>query len=79
MQLIACDFLLPREFLVDQFLRNAQSCPGFMGDRLGASQPGIGRAHWPGDSEHLSVTFQHHECGLLIGQPTERRKRHEPI
>jgi hypothetical protein len=65
--------------LANQFPNDAQGCPGFRRKGLGAPEPGIGRADWPCCREHGAAPVKHHEAGILVSQPAERRKRHHPV
>jgi hypothetical protein len=50
-----------------------------MSKGLGSSESSIGRANRAGGSEDGAVSVEHHEGGILICQPAERRERHHPI
>jgi hypothetical protein len=45
-----------------------------MGKGLSASQSSVRWADRAGRGENRAVSFEHHEGGILIGQPAERRK-----
>jgi hypothetical protein len=55
------------------------SDPTLISKRLGTPQSSIGRAYRAGHSKHRAVPFEHHECGVLIGEPAERCQRNETI
>src|SRR6185436_981948 len=46
---------------------------------LGAPQPGVGGGNGSGHDQHLSISLQHRETGVLIGQPAERGERNEAV
>jgi hypothetical protein len=43
-----------------------------MRQRLSAAKSGIGWSDWAGGNESRSISIEHNECGILIGQPAKR-------
>jgi hypothetical protein len=77
--MIVGDSLLSCQLLGDQLPRDLNGSSRVIGKRLSASEPGVGRADWASRGEHGAIPFKHDECGVLIGQPPERREGNESI
>jgi hypothetical protein len=73
-ELTANKAFLSCQLAANQFPSNSHRHPGLIGKRLSAPQAGIRRANRAGRREHGAIPIKHDECGVLIGQPAQRRK-----
>jgi hypothetical protein len=76
---VASNPFLSGELLPDQFTRDAQGSAGRVGEGLSTTELGIRGTNWARRCEHRPVAFQHHEAGILVGEPAERGKRNHSV
>jgi hypothetical protein len=78
-EFVSRDVRLPGELLLDQLSRDSCRNTCRLRQSLSTPQPRIRGANRPSGRKNAPIAFQEYKTRFLIGQPTERGERYEPV